>query len=80
MSEQSRKLHESMVLCRLAWWRAGRAFHGVVMDPENVALARSARVAGLVTSRTVKGVDERLTAFQRAFQRASHPRAINSAW
>ena len=51
----------------------------MVMDPEHVALAWCARFAGQLISRTVKGADG-LTAFQHAFQRASHPRAIPAAW
>ena len=53
--------------------------HGVVMDLEHVALAWCVRFAGQVISRTVKDADG-LTAFQRAFQRAFHPRALLSAW
>ena len=49
------------------------------MDPEHVALAWCVRFAGQIISRTVKGADG-LTAFQRAFQRASHPRAMPAAW
>ena len=48
------------------------------MDPEHVALARCARVAGQIISRIVKGADG-LTSFQRAFQSTSHPRATPSA-
>ena len=58
---------------------ATRELHGVVMEPNRVALAWCFRVAGQIISRTVKGTDG-LTAFQRAFQRASHPRAKPSAW
>ena len=58
---------------------ATRELHGVVMDPEHVALDWCVRFAGLIISRTVKGADG-LTAFQRAFQRASHPRAMPAAW
>ena len=47
---------------------ATRELHGVVMDPERVALAWCVRFAGQIISRTVKGADG-LTAFQRAFQR-----------
>ena len=58
---------------------ARRELHGVVMDPEHVALAWCVRFSGQIISRTVKRADGR-TAFQRAFQRASHPRAMLSAW
>ena len=53
---------------------ATRELHGVVMDPGRVALAWCLRFAG-----EIKGADG-LTAFQRAFQRTSHPRAMLSAW
>ena len=43
--------------------------------PEHVALVLCVRFAGQIISRTVKGADG-LTAFQPAFQRASHPRAM----
>ena len=49
------------------------------MDPEHVALARCVRFAGQIIARTAKGADG-LTAFQCAFQRASHPRAMPAAW
>ena len=49
------------------------------MDPEHVALAWSVRFAGQIISRAVKGA-EGLTAFLRAFQRVSHPRAMPGAW
>ena len=62
-----------------AWVIATRELHGVVMDPNHVTLAWCVRFAGQIISRTVKGSDG-LTAFQRAFQRASHPRAMPSAW
>ena len=58
---------------------ATRELHGVVMDLEHVALAWCVRFAGQIIFRTVKGADG-LTAFQRAFQRASHPRAMSAAW
>ena len=58
---------------------ATRELHGVVTDPEHVALAWCVRFAGQIISRTVKGADG-LTAFQRAFQRASHPRAMPATW
>ena len=58
---------------------ATRELRGVVMDPEHVALAWCVRFAGQIISRTVKGTDG-LTAFQRAFQRVSHPRAMPAAW
>ena len=58
---------------------ATRELHGVVMDFEHVALAWCVCFAGQIISRTVKGAD-RLTAFQRALQRASHPRAMPAAW
>ena len=58
---------------------ATRELHGVVMDPDHVALAWCVRFAGQIISRTVKGAD-RLTPFQRTFQRASHPRAMPAAW
>ena len=58
---------------------ATRELHGVVMDPEHLALAWCVRFAGQIISRTVKGTDG-LTAFQRAFQRASHPGAMPAAW
>ena len=58
---------------------ATRELQGVVMDPEHVALAWCVRFAGQIISRTVKGADG-LTAFQRAYQRASHPRAMPAAW
>ena len=53
--------------------------HGVVMDPEHVPLAWCVRFDGQIVSRTAKGAD-RLTACQRAFQRAFHPRTAPSAW
>ena len=58
---------------------ATRELHRVVMDPEHVALAWCVRFAGQIISGTVKGADG-LTAFQRALQRASHPRTMPSAW
>ena len=57
---------------------ATRELHGVVMDPEHVALAWCVRFAGQIMSRTVKGADG-LPAFQRALPRASHPRAMPAA-
>ena len=45
----------------------------------HVALAWCGRFAGQIISRTVNRADG-LTAFQRAFQRASHPRAMPAAW
>ena len=57
---------------------ATRDLHGVVMNPEQVALAWCVRSADQIMSRSVKGADG-LTAFQRAFQRVSHPRAM-PAW
>ena len=54
---------------------AARELHGVVMDPEHVTLAWCVRFACQIISHTVKGADG-LTAFQRAFQRASHSRAV----
>ena len=58
---------------------ATRESHGVVMDLEHVALTWCVRFAGQINSRTVKGAVG-LGAFQCAFQRASHPRAMLSAW
>ena len=58
---------------------ATRELHGVVMDPAHVAQACCVRFAGQIISRTVKRADG-LTVFQRAFQRASHLRAMPSAW
>ena len=58
---------------------ATRELHGVVVDLEHVALAWCVRFAGQIISRTVKGEDG-LTARQRAFHRASDPRAMPSAW
>ena len=58
---------------------ATRELHGVVMDLQPVALAWCVRFAGQIISLTVKGADG-LTAFQRAFHRASQPRAMPSAW
>ena len=55
-----------------------RDLHGVVMDPGRVALAWCLRFAGQTVSCTKKAADG-LTAFQRAFQRASHPRIMPSA-
>ena len=49
---------------------ATRELHGVVMDPEHVAVAWCVRLAGQIISHTVKGADG-LTPFQRAFQRVS---------
>ena len=59
---------------------ATRELHGAAMDPEHVVLAWCVcvRFAAQIMSRTVKGADW-LTAFQRAFQRASHPRAMIAA-
>ena len=56
---------------------ATRDLHGVVMDPEHVALAWCVRFAGQINARIVKGADG-LTAFQR--ERAFHPQAMRSAW
>ena len=84
------------ILRQLAWWKnaikqvkekvrtlviATRELHGVVMDLEHVALAWCVCVCVLlqIMSRAVKGADG-LTAFQRAFQRASQPRAMPSTW
>ena len=53
--------------------------HGVVIVPEPVALSWCVWFAGQIFSRRVKGRDG-LTAFQRAYQRKSHPRAILAAW
>ena len=50
----------------------------MVMDLEHVALAWCVRFAGQIISGTVIGA-EGLTAFERAFQRASHPRAMPAA-
>lgn len=58
---------------------AARELHGVVMGPDHAALAWCIRFAGQVLSRTVKGADG-LTAFQRAYQRKTHPRALPAAW
>ena len=58
---------------------ARRELRGAVVDPEHVALAWCVRFAGQIISRTVKGADG-LSAFQRAFQRSSHPRAMLAAW
>ena len=58
---------------------ATRELHGVVVDLEHVALAWCVRFAGQIISRTVKGEDG-LTARQRAFHRASDPRAMPSVW
>ena len=58
---------------------ATRELHGVVMNPQHVALAWCVRFACQIISRTMKGADG-LTAFQRAFQRVSHPRAMLAAW
>ena len=58
---------------------ATRELHRLVRDPEHVALAWCVRFAAQIISRTVKGEDG-LTAFQRAFQRMSHPRAMPAAW
>ena len=58
---------------------ATRELHGVVMDREHVALAWCVRFAGQIISRTVEGADE-ITAFEHAFQRACHPRAVPAAW
>ena len=49
---------------------ATRELHGVVMNPEHVALVWCARFAGQIIFRSVKGADG-LSAFQRAFQRVS---------
>ena len=56
-----------------------RGLHGVVMDPDHVALAWCVRFAGQIIFRTLKGADG-LTAFQLALQRVSHPRAMPAAW
>ena len=45
---------------------ATRELHGVIKDPEHVALAWCVRFAGQIISRTVKGADG-LIAFPRAF-------------
>ena len=58
---------------------ATRELHGVIMDPEHVALAWCVRFAGQIISCTVKSADG-LTAFQHAFHRASHPQAMPAAW
>ena len=58
---------------------ATRESHGVVMDPEHVALVWCVRFAGQIIFRLVKGADG-LTAFQRALQRASHPQAMPAVW
>jgi len=58
---------------------AARELHGVVIGPDHVALEWCIRFAGQILSRTVKGADG-LTAFQRAFQRRSHPRALPAPW
>ena len=55
-----------------------RDLHGVV-DPERVVVAWCVRFAGKIISCTVKGANG-FSAFQRAFQRLSHPRAMPSAW
>ena len=63
-------------------WHGGQRYqtsqsaHGVVMDLEHVVLTWCARFAGQINSRNVKGADG-LGAFQRAFQRASHPQAMH---
>ena len=54
---------------------ATRELQGVLMDPEHVALALCVRFAGQIISRVVTGADG-LTAFQRA----SHPRGMLTAW
>ena len=91
VSEESLKLHQNTILRRLAWFEnaiklkvrtlviATRELDGVVRDPEHVALAWWVRFACQIISCTVKGADG-LTAFQRAFQRTSHPRRMPSAW
>ena len=58
---------------------ATRELFGLVMNLEHVALAGCLRFTGQIISRAVKGADG-LIAFQRAFQRASHPRAMPAAW
>ena len=54
-----------------------RELHCVVMDPEHVARACCVRSGGQIISRTVK-CEGGITAFQSAFQRTSHPRAMLS--
>ena len=75
MLKNAMKLVKEMVRALVM---ATRELHGVVMDREHVALAWCVRFAAQIISRTVKGADG-LTAFQSAFQRTSHPRAILSA-
>ena len=58
---------------------ATRELHDLAMDAEHVTLAWCVRFAGQISSRIVKGAGA-LTAFQRAFQRASRPRAMPSTW
>ena len=61
------------------WVIATRELHGVVINPEHVALAWCVRCAGQIMSRTVKSADG-LATFHRTFQCVSHPRAVAAAW
>ena len=56
-----------------------RELHGATIDRNHVTLPWCIRFAGQVLSRRVKGHDG-LTAFQRAYQRKSHPRPLPAAW
>ena len=56
-----------------------RELHGATIDLKHVTLPWCIKFAGRVLSRTVKGQDG-LTAFQRAYQRKSHPRPLPAAW
>ena len=56
-----------------------RELHGATVDRNHVTLLWCIKFAGQVLSRTVKGQDG-LTAFQRAYQRKSHPRPLPAAW
>ena len=56
-----------------------RELHGATIDRSHVTLPWCIRFVGQVLSRTVKGHDG-LTAFQRAYQRKSHPRPLPAAW
>ena len=56
-----------------------RELHGATIDLNHVTLPWCIKFAGHVLSRTVKGQDG-LTAFQRAYQRKSHPRPLPAAW
>ena len=51
----------------------------VLIVRNHVTLLWCIKFAGQVLSRTVKGQDG-LTAFQRAYQRKSHPRPLPAAW